>query len=123
MRVDLATKSKEHDNKRSVFIGGLPFGKTKNLLFLEKFLKNSFIFEDISDEDIYKHFNDCGSIEFVRVIRDNKTGIGKGFGYVQFKSNDAVPLALRLNGSSLNEREIRVMRCVKKQVILALNFK
>jgi hypothetical protein len=26
LRVDIAAKSKEHDNKRSVFLGGLPFG-------------------------------------------------------------------------------------------------
>ena len=27
LRVDLATQSKVHDNKRSVFLGGLPFGE------------------------------------------------------------------------------------------------
>lgn len=50
------------------------------------------------------------------MIRDNKTGIGKGFGYVQFKETDSVSLGLKMNGSSLNDRKIRVTRCVKKEV-------
>jgi hypothetical protein len=36
LRVDLATRSKIHDNKRSIFLGGLPFGM--NILFLLNFL-------------------------------------------------------------------------------------
>lgn len=54
-----------HDHKRSVFVGNLPF--------------------DVQDEDLYLHFMRCGEIEFVRVVRDKKTNIGKGFGYIQFK--------------------------------------
>jgi nucleolar protein 12 len=102
LRVDLAIKQKPTDkntnsNKRTLFLGGLPF--------------------DVSDEDVYKHFLTCGSIEYVRIIRDNKTGIGKGFGYVCFKTEDTIALAMKLDGSILNERKIRVTRCVKKQVI------
>ena len=48
-----------------MFVGNLPF--------------------DVQDEDIYTHFARCGEVEFVRIIRDKKTNIGKGFGYVQFK--------------------------------------
>jgi nucleolar protein 12 len=70
----------------------------------------------VSDEDVYEHFAAVGQIDFVRVIRDNKTGIGKGFGYVQFKTADSIQLALKLDGSELNKRNIRCTRCVKKQV-------
>ena len=48
-----------------MFVGNLPF--------------------DVQDEDLYSHFSRCGEIEFVRIVRDKKTNIGKGFGYVQFK--------------------------------------
>lgn len=113
IRVDIATKSKVHDNKKSVFLGGLPFGNCSFLYFLIEAKFNFLI--DCSDEDVYSHFSPCGPIEFVRLIRDNKTGIGKGFGYVQFKTTDSVSLAVRLNGSTINERKIRVERCVKKQ--------
>jgi nucleolar protein 12 len=40
---------------------------------------------DVQDEAIYMHFTRCGKIEFVRIVRDKKTNIGKGFGYVQFR--------------------------------------
>jgi len=39
---------------------------------------------DIEEESIRQHFAICGSITNVRVIRDQKTGAGKGFGYVTF---------------------------------------
>ena len=94
LRVDLANKSKSHDNKLSLFLGGLPF--------------------DVSDEDVYKHFASCGDIDYVRIVRDNKTGVGKGFGYVKFKTSDSLSLAIKLDGSKLNRRTIRVSRCVKK---------
>jgi nucleolar protein 12 len=69
---------------------------------------------DVTDEAVWQHFASCGEIESVRIIRDNKTGIGKGFGYVQFKTADTVGLALRLDGSQMAERKIRVSRAVKK---------
>jgi len=53
------------DHKRSVFVGNLPF--------------------DVQDEDVWNTFERCGEIEFVRIVRDKKTNVGKGFGYVQFK--------------------------------------
>ena len=30
-------------------------------------------------------FNECGEIEAVRIIRDSKTGLGKGFGFILFE--------------------------------------
>jgi len=99
LRVDLSLQGKAHDNKTSVFLGGLPF--------------------DTEEESVYKHFEDCGPIDNVRLIRDNKTGIGKGIGYVCFKSADAINLALKLNGCEINGRRIRVARCVKKLVVVS----
>jgi nucleolar protein 12 len=53
----------------------------------------------------------------VRIIRDNKTGIGKGIGYVTFTEPGSVNLALKLNSVEVNERKIRVERCSKKQKV------
>ncbi|OBZ86942.1 Nucleolar protein 12 [Choanephora cucurbitarum] len=92
LRVDLANNDKQHDRKRSVFLGGLPF--------------------DIEDEELWEFFKECGDIEFVRTIKDAKTNVGKGFGYVQFKEREAVEAALELTEKKLRDKtKIRVQRC------------
>ena len=48
----------------------------------------------------------------MRIVRDTATGIGKGFGYVNFATEDSVEIALTLNGSELDGRKIRVSRFV-----------
>ncbi|KAJ3276758.1 Nucleolar protein 12 [Terramyces sp. JEL0728] len=95
IRVDIAEKKqeKQRDSKRSVFVGNLPF--------------------DIADEQVWKFFEDIGEIENVRIIRDRKTNVGKGFGYVQFKEKASVVLALKLNDNELEGRKMRVTRSVE----------
>ena len=58
----------------------------------------------------------CGTISSVRIVRDAATGIGKGFGYVNFASEDSVEIALTLNGSELDGRKIRVSRLIHATV-------
>ncbi|NXN27221.1 RBM34 protein, partial [Nycticryphes semicollaris] len=94
IRVDIASKNSSHDNKRSVFLGNLSY--------------------DISNDAVREHFSVCGGVVAVRIVRDRKTGLGKGFGYVLFENTDAVHLALKLNDSVLMGRKIRVKRCGEK---------
>ncbi|XP_014805973.1 PREDICTED: RNA-binding protein 34 [Calidris pugnax] len=94
IRVDIASKTSSHDNKRSVFLGNLSY--------------------DISDDSVREHFSVCGDVVAVRIVRDRRTGLGKGFGYVLFENTDAVHLALKLNDSVLMGRKIRVKRCGEK---------
>ncbi|NXW43635.1 RBM34 protein, partial [Nyctiprogne leucopyga] len=94
IRVDIASKTSSHDNKRSVFLGNLSY--------------------DISDDAVREHFSVCGGVVAVRVVRDRNTGLGKGFGYVLFENTDAVHLALKLNETVLMGRKIRVKRCGEK---------
>ena len=80
IRVDIAGKGKsetqdnnvsqQHDQRKAVFIG--------NVKFSEK------------EDNIRKHFEKCGPITDVRLVRDTATGMGKGFGYVNFTSSDSV---------------------------------
>ncbi|NWU79110.1 RBM34 protein, partial [Onychorhynchus coronatus] len=95
IRVDTASKTSSHDNKRSVFLGNLPY--------------------DILDDAVREHFHVCGDVVGVRVVRDRNTGLGKGFGYVLFENTDAVHLALKLNNSVLMGRKIRVQRTGDKR--------
>ena len=94
IRVDLSLKNKSHDNKKSIFLGNLHF-KTK-------------------EEDVRRLFSKCGDIENVRLIRDATTGMGKGFGYVNFSSEESVQLAVRLNQQEVEGRKVRVSRAVRK---------
>ena len=77
IRVDMALDGKKHDQKKAIFLGNLHFS-TK-------------------EDDVKKVFEKCGEILDVRLVRDSTTGIGKGFGYVNFATADAVELAMRLN--------------------------
>ncbi|XP_038169246.1 RNA-binding protein 34 [Arvicola amphibius] len=94
IRVDLASETTSRD-KRSVFVGNLPY--------------------KVEDAALEKHFLDCGSIVAVRILRNPLTGVGRGFGYVLFENTDAVHLALKLNNSELMGRKLRVMRSVNKE--------
>ncbi|XP_059188973.1 RNA-binding protein 34 [Centropristis striata] len=95
IRVDRVKDSSAHDHKRSVFVGNLSF--------------------EINELAFRRHFEECGSVEAVRLVRDQNSGLGKGFGYVLFESADSVQLALELDGSKLEGRSIRVKRSVKKE--------
>ncbi|CAB4412765.1 unnamed protein product [Rhizophagus irregularis] len=93
LRVDSVANPQNHDRKRTVFIGSLAF--------------------DAQEEELWSYFESCGEIENVRIVRDSKTNVGKGFAYVQFKERVSVELALKLNDTKLGTRKIRVMRCEK----------
>jgi len=94
IRVDMALKGKTHNNKKAVFLGNLDF-KTE-------------------EEDVRKLFSKCGEVESVRIVRDNTTGIGKGFGYVNFMTEHSVELAIRLNNHEVCGRKVRVSRADRK---------
>ncbi|XP_063958493.1 RNA-binding protein 34-like [Lytechinus pictus] len=95
MRVDIASNNKKHDMKHSLFIGNLPF--------------------NIDDEAVRNHFQEFGTVQGVRLIRDKATGMGKGFGYVLFEDSSSVEFALKMDGSKLKGRSLRVKRAVKKE--------
>ena len=94
IRVDLALAAKSHDNKRAVFLGNLDF--------------------KVQENEIRALFRKCGEVESVRLVRDSATGIGKGFGYVNFASEESVELALRLINQEVAGRKVRVTRAVRK---------
>lgn len=83
-----------YDNKRTVFVGNLPF--------------------DVKDEEIYQLFSGIKnlerSIEAVRVIRDPGTSLGKGVAYVLFKNKDAANSILTLRDLKLRDRKLRLSR-------------
>ena len=91
LRVNLSLEDKRPDPRRAVFVGGLPL--------------------NVEDDQLWTRFVECGEIVSVRIVRDRQTSIGKGIGYVNFAEEEAVAQALKLNGSELEGRTIRVQRC------------
>ncbi|KAF9091796.1 Nucleolar protein 12 [Mortierella sp. GBA35] len=91
IRVDTVDGAKKHQPKKSVFVGNLSF--------------------DAQEEDLWNFFKDSGDIENVRIIRDRKTNLGKGFAYVQFQDRASVDVALRLHDTKMGTRKLRVVRC------------
>lgn len=83
-----------YDNKRTVFVGNLPF--------------------DVKDEELYQLFSGIknleSSIEAVRAIRDPGTSLGKGVAYVLFKTKDAANSILTLRNLKLRDRKLRLSR-------------
>lgn len=81
-----------YDNKRTVFVGNLPF--------------------DVKDEELYQLFTGikdlASSIEAVRVIRDPHVGLGKGIAYVLFKTREAANLVIKKRNLKLRDRELRL---------------
>ncbi|CCJ28747.1 unnamed protein product [Pneumocystis jirovecii] len=91
LRVDSVAYPAPHVPKRSIFIGNLSF--------------------DAQEEQLWSYFAHCGEIEFVRIVRDNKTNLGKGFAYVQFKDRESIDQALLLHDKEgLCGRKLRVIR-------------
>lgn len=93
--VDNASKPRPQVPNRSVFIGNMPFEAT--------------------EEQLFRHFADCGEIENLRIVRDRKYNLGKGFAYVQFADVSTIQLALLKNEQPFQKRSLRVTRCSAKQ--------
>mmetsp|Transcript_16383 Transcript_16383/g.33392 ORF Transcript_16383/g.33392 Transcript_16383/m.33392 type:complete len:286 (-) Transcript_16383:512-1369(-) len=93
LRVAQITADQCLPEKKSVFIGNLPF--------------------DVDEEVVREAFQNMESVEVtgVRIVRDRGTGMGKGFGFVSFRQRASVGVVMALNGSlKIGDRDVRVMR-------------
>lgn len=68
-----------------------------------------FNISGIEENEIWKAFGKCGHIKRLRLIRDSRSGLTKGYGYLSFDSKDAVHLALKLNGTEIMGRPLKVL--------------
>lgn len=63
----------------------------------------------VSSEELRDHFASIGTIIDAVVIKDKMTGRSRGFGFVEFESDDMAKEAVeKLNGSELKDRKINV---------------
>ena len=127
LRVDSIAHPAEIDHKRCVFVGNLDFVDQEGTTEDESGKKKKVRAPADIEEGLWRTFNaNTGgskdkkstkkSVEFVRVIRDRSTRVGKGFAYVQFYDGNGVEEALLLNEKKfppLLPRKIRVTRARK----------
>mmetsp|Transcript_18199 Transcript_18199/g.26945 ORF Transcript_18199/g.26945 Transcript_18199/m.26945 type:complete len:140 (+) Transcript_18199:385-804(+) len=59
-------------------------------------------------EELLSHFEACGTVERVTIVCDKMTGRPKGFAYIEFGSEEAVENAIKLDGSTFKERQLKV---------------
>ena len=101
LRVDPVTKkesAKLEETHLSVFVGNLPF--------------------TADEEKLRGCFSNCGDVESVRIIRDSKTGIGKGFGFVTFLDKSGVMFAVKQSRKiELDGRKLRVFKSKDEQTL------
>lgn len=82
------------DFTTTIFVGNLPFV--------------------VSEEELRAAFSSSGDIENVRLVRDPKTHLGKGIGYIMYTTKDAMNKALKEKKDlKFKGRELRVARAVE----------
>lgn len=86
LRADGVAHPTKIDHRRCVFVGNLGFVDDESLMDREgeTARKRGKVPSDI-EEGLWRHFGKAGKVESVRVVRDEKTRVGKGFAYVQFE--------------------------------------
>jgi len=99
IRVDLACGNEDtkdtKDQSKAIFVGNLGFST--------------------EEQTVHEHFEKCGEILGIRIVRDSKTGMGKGFCYVNFKESKSVATALDLmSNTRLAGRTLRVSKSVNR---------
>lgn len=61
----------------------------------------SAIHPKVKERELFEFFSQCGRVEDVRLIKDNKTKRSKGLAYIEFMSAEAVSTALSRHGQLL----------------------
>lgn len=59
-------------------------------------------------EELLGHFESCGTVERVTIVCDKFTGKPKGYAYLEFQNETAVQNAIKLDGSTFKERQLKV---------------
>ncbi|EOA88838.1 Nucleolar protein 12 [Exserohilum turcicum] len=115
LHVDSVAHPAKVDHRRCVFVGNLPFvdDESQTPTAEGEKPKKKKPASDV-EEGLWVHLAQCGTIESVRVVRDAKTRVGKGFAYVQFVDENGVEAALQLNDKNfppMLPRKLRITRC------------
>lgn len=65
----------------------------------------------INEKDLERKFSRYGRVREARIVRNNRTGESRGFGFVEMSNDDAITDAIKdLNGRDWNGRRLLVER-------------
>ncbi|WQF84863.1 Putative RNA recognition motif domain, nucleotide-binding alpha-beta plait domain superfamily [Colletotrichum destructivum] len=118
LRVDSVAHPAPTDHRRCIFVGNLGFIDDETILTTNEEgetvqKKRTKVPADI-EEGLWRTFGKhAGKVENVRVVRDPKTRVGKGFAYVQFYDGNHVEAALLLDGKKYPPMLPRIMRVTR----------
>merc|ERR1719203_1196787 len=59
-------------------------------------------------EELLAHFEPCGVVERVTIVCDKFTGRPKGFAYLEFQTEEAMENAVKFDGSTFKDRQLKV---------------
>lgn len=63
----------------------------------------------VTEDDLKGVFEECGTVEEVKIITDKYTQRSKGFGFIVMNNDDEAKAAIdKLNGATVGNREIVV---------------
>lgn len=72
--------------------------------------------EDVDDETLRREFSRYGQITSAKVMKDEQTGLSKGFGFVCFTSpEEATEAVIKMNGYKISTKEIYVALAQRKE--------
>ncbi|KAF6817492.1 Nucleolar protein 12 [Colletotrichum sojae] len=122
LRVDSVAHPSPTDHRRCIFVGNLGFVDDETIITtgedgetVEK--KRTKVPADV-EEGLWRTFGKhAGKVENVRVIRDPKTRVGKGFAYVQFYDENHVEAALLLDGKKYPPMLPRTLRVARAKAL------
>ncbi|KAF9242960.1 hypothetical protein BU15DRAFT_43362, partial [Melanogaster broomeanus] len=83
-----ATTATSGEETKSIFVGRLSW--------------------NVDNDWLAQEFAECGEVESAHVQMDRNTGRSRGFGYVHFKSADAIEKALAMNGKEIDGRAVNI---------------
>jgi len=63
----------------------------------------------VTEDDLKGVFEECGTVEEVKIVTDKYTQRSKGFGFIVMNNDDEAKAAIdKLNGTTVGDREIAV---------------
>ena len=68
----------------------------------------------VGDAELNQLFAEFGTVESASVVTDRETGRSRGFGFVEMPQNEAQQAMQKLNGHTVDSRELRVNEAQSK---------